>query len=270
MGEQTHRTVVRVTKNAVAQVISLASTIISKLLITIIIGRLFGVERVGEFAFVMTLGTMFTFLATLGLPWAIIREVATHREQAYRYAENGLTLVAASGLGTIPLMVVTAFLLGRPAATCIAIGFVGLALAFDGMMQTVCGVFNGFERMEMVSIVTIVQELTFLVFGAIVLFLRLPFMWLFVVYVPSRLAGFLTSLPLYRKLLGRPLRPGWNGSFARDMLRTTMPYAANMALGPIYLRLDVVMLTFYQGNVAAGLYEAATGIFYRFNVFARL
>jgi O-antigen/teichoic acid export membrane protein len=42
-----------------------------------------------------------------------------------------------------------------------------------------------------------------------------------------------------------------------------------MALGPIYLRIDVIMLALYQGNVAVGLYEAATSIFYRFNVFAR-
>jgi O-antigen/teichoic acid export membrane protein len=140
---------------------------------------------------------------------------------------------------------------------------------FDGLAQIVCSVFNGFERMEMASVVMIVQELTFLFVGAVVLFLHLPFLWLFVVYVPSRLAGFLVSLPLYHKLLHRPLRPGWDRPFARDMLRITAPYAANMALGPIYLRIDVVMLAFFQGNVAVGLYEAATSIFYRFNVFAR-
>ncbi len=269
MSEQTHRTVARVAKNAVAQIIALASTTVSKLLITIIIGRLFGAERVGEFAFVMTFSLIFTFLSTVGMPWAMIREVATHRDQAHRYAENGLTIVTATGLITVPLMIATAALLGRPATTCMAVGLAGLALVFDGLAQIVCSVFNGFERMEMASVVMIVQEVTFLIVGAVVLFLHLPFLWLFVVYVPSRLAGFLVSLPLYHKLLGRPLRPGWDRPFARDMLRITAPYAANMALGPIYLRIDVVMLTFFQGNVAVGLYEAATSIFYRFNVFAR-
>jgi len=180
-----------------------------------------------------------------------------------------LVIVTATGLTTIPLMIIIAALLGRPTTTCIAVGLAGLALVFDGLAQIVCSIFNGFERMEMVSVVIIVQELTFLIIGAIVLFLHLPFLWLFVVYVPSRLAGFLISLPLYHKLLDRPLRPGWDGPFACDMLRVTAPYAVNMALGPIYLRIDVVMLTFFQDNVAAGLYEAATSIFYRFNIFAR-
>lgn len=269
MGESTHHTVTRVTKNTVAQIVALASTTVSKLLITIIIGRLFGAERVGEFAFVMTLGLVFNFLSTAGIPWAMIREVATHRNQAYRYAENGLTIVAISGIATIPLMVATALLLKRPPMTCIAVGLVGLALVCDGLAKTVCGVFNGLERMEIAALVTIVQELAFLIIGAAVLFMRLPFMWLFLIYVPSRLAGFLVSLSLYRRLLSRPLRPGWDGPFARDLLRITAPYAANMALSPIFLRLDVVMLTLFHGNVAAGLYEAATSIFYRFNVFAR-
>lgn len=269
MSEQTHRTAARVTKNVVAQILALASTAGSKLLITIIIGRLFGAERVGEFAFVMTFSLIFAFLSTAGMPWAMIREVATHRDQAHRYAENGLTIVTATGLATIPLMMATASLLGRPITTCIAVGLAGLALVFDGLAQIVCSVFNGFERMELASVVMIVQELTFLIIGAVILFLRLPFLWLFVIYVPSRLAGFLASLPLYRKLLDRPLRPGWDRPLARDMLRITLPYAADIALGPVYLRIDVVMLTFYQGNVAAGLYEAAGSIFYRFNVFAR-
>ncbi|MDY6876696.1 MAG: flippase [Chloroflexota bacterium] len=269
MDERADQTVARVAKNAMAQIIALASTTVSKLLITIIIGRLFGAERVGEFAFVMTFSLIFTFLSTAGIPWAMIREVATHRDQAFRYAENGLTIVTFTGLCTIPLMIITASLMGRPATTCVAIGFVGLALVFDGLAQIVGAVFNGLERMEMAAIVMIVQELAFLIVGAVVLFLRLPFIWLFVVYVPSRLAGFLVSLPLYHKLLGRSLRPSWNRSFARDMLRMTAPYAANMALGPIYLRIDVVMLAFFQGNIAVGLYEAATSIFYRFNVFAR-
>jgi O-antigen/teichoic acid export membrane protein len=269
MDDQVHNTVTRVTKNIVAQIVALASTVVSKLLITIVIGRLFGAEQVGEFAFVMTFSLIFTFLATAGVPWSIIREVATHRSQARDYADNGLTIVTLTSLATIPLMIGAAWLLGRPSTTCIAVGLTGLALVFDGMAQIVCSVFNGFERMELASIVTIIQELAFLVIGAIVLVLHLPFQWLFVVYVPSRLAGLVVSLPLYRRLLGHPLHFGRNKPFMREMLRISMPYAANMALGPIYLRIDVVMLTFYQGNVAVGIYEAATSIFYRFNILAR-
>ena len=54
----------RVAKNTVAQVIAMASTVVSKLLITIIIGRVFGAERVGDYAVVMTLSLLFTFLAS--------------------------------------------------------------------------------------------------------------------------------------------------------------------------------------------------------------
>ncbi|MBN1872945.1 MAG: flippase [Anaerolineae bacterium] len=270
MHEQLHYTVGRVTKNIVAQLFALAATTVSKLLITIVIGRLFGAERVGEFAFVMTFNLMFTFFATLGIPWALIREVATQHKLADHYVRTGLTLVAGAGILNIPLTVGIVLLLGRPANTCLAVGLASLALLFDGLAQTVSAVFNGYERMETAAVVTIIQEMVFLVIGTGVLILQLPFLWLFVVYVPSRLIAFLVSLFLYHKLLNAPLHFGWDRHIARELLQITWPFAANMALGSIYLRIDVVMLTLLHGNVAVGIYEAATNIFYRFNVFARM
>ncbi len=269
MGESAQHAVARVSKNTIAQIVALAFTIISKLLINILIARLFGAERVGEFAFVMTFSLLFTFLATAGMPWALIREVSTHPGRVRRYAENGLSIVTTTGLLTIPLMAAVALLFNRSGDTLVAIGWVGLALVFDGLAQVVCAVFNGFERMELAAVVTIVQELAFLIMGAVVLLLDLAFSWLFVIYVPSRLMGFVTSWLLYRKLMGYSLRPRWDKPFALAMVRNAAPYAANMALGPVYLRVDVIVLNFFQGNFDAGIYEAATNIFYRFNVFAR-
>ncbi len=259
----------RVAKNTLAQIVALASTIVSKLLITIVIARLFGPEQVGEFALVITFTLLFTFLSTAGVPWALIREIATHRDQAHRYAGNGLTLVALAGLLNVPLMVGTVAVLGYPSHIQLAVALVGLALVSEGLGQVLNGVFSGFERMEWGALILIVQELTFLIIGVAVLLLRLPFIWLFVVYVPSRLAGFLAGWWAYYRLFGHALRPAFERPFICQLLRTSLPYAANMALGPIYLRIDVVMLSIYQGSAAVGFYEAATTIFYRLNVFAR-
>jgi O-antigen/teichoic acid export membrane protein len=74
---------------------------------------------------------------------------------------------------------------------------------------------------------------------------------------------------MYARVFGTTLRPRFDRQFIKQLIGTSLPYAANMALGPIYLRVDVVMLSFLQGSVAVGLYEAATSIFYRLNVFAR-
>jgi len=259
----------RVIRNTLAQIVAMASMIVSKLLITIVIARLFGPEEVGDFAFVVTFTMLFTFLSSAGVPWALIRETATHRDEAHRYASNGLGLVSLAGLISVPLMVGIVTLLGYSPGIQLAVALTGLAQVFEGLGQVLNGVFGGFERMELGALILIVQEVTFLIVGVLVLTLRLPFLWLFAVYVPSRLAGFLAGLSVYQKFFRQSLRPCFEWSFIKELLCTSLPYAINVALGPIYLRIDVVMLSFYQGSAAVGFYEAATTIFYRLNVFAR-
>jgi len=263
------RVATRVAKNTLAQLVALASTTVSKLLITIVIARVFGPQEVGDFAFVITFTMLFTFFSTAGVTWTLIREVATHREQVQRYADNGLSIVILMGAVTIPLMVAIVALMGYPDTILLAVALAGLALAFDGMAQLLNAVLSGFERMELGAIITIVQEVTFAVIGVLALALRLPFMWLFAIYAPSKLAGLIVVLPIYRRLFGRALRPRFEWPFVKQLVRTSLPYAVNMALGPVYVRIDVVMLSFYQGSAAVGLYEAATSIFYRFNILAR-
>jgi O-antigen/teichoic acid export membrane protein len=270
MTAATQQVAKRVVRNTVAQVAAMASTVVSKLLITILLGRLFGAERVGDYAAVMTFGLLFTFLASLGLHWTLIRETAVHAEDVHQYAGNGFSLVFMAGLLTIPLMVGAAAGLGYGRELLAAVALMGLALLFDCLAQLVGAVFNGLERMELGAAIIIVQEVTFLLAGVLVLWLRLPFLWLFVVYVPSRFVGLLLAFGLYRRLFGRGLRPEFDIPFIRSLLRTTAPFAANMALGPIYLRVDVLLLSFYKGSLAVGLYEATAAIFYRFNILARM
>ena len=264
------KTGLRVAKNTIAQVVALASTVVSKLLILIVIGRLYGAEQVGDYATVMTFSLLFTFIASAGLHWSLVREIATHPDKIQQYANHGTFLVMLTGLLTIPLMVGAASLLGYGHDLLLAVGLAAIALLIDCMAQVIGGLFNGLERMELSAIIIIVQEVAFLILVGVVLFVGLPFLWLFVVYVPSRFLGLLTALVLYKRVTGHGLRFQFNLAFAKSLLRDAAPYAANMALGPIYLRIDLLMLSYFHGSLAVGLYEAAASIFYRFNILARM
>jgi O-antigen/teichoic acid export membrane protein len=266
----TYHVATRVAKNTIAQVVAMTSTVVSKLLITILIARLFGPEQVGQFAFLMTFSMVFTFLSSAGVPLALFREVAVHRDQVDRYVGNGLALVGISGLITIPVMYGVATLMGQPSDIQLAVILAGVALGFDSMAQVLYGAFAGFEQMELGSLIIIAQEVTFLLVGIAILWLGLPFLWLFAVYIPSRLMGLIVGLVTYRRVFDRWVRFQFKWPFVSKLLRTSLPFAANMALGPVYVQIDIIMLSWYRSEVAIGLYSAATSIFYRFNVFARM
>jgi O-antigen/teichoic acid export membrane protein len=241
----------------------------SRFLFVLILARLVGRELLGDYTFVITFTTMFIFLLSLGLMPCISREVAKDRDQAPRMVGNALAITIFSGLCVVPLMVGVAALMGRSFTILIAVALAGIATVAEVMTRELTGVFAGFERMELSAAVIIVQELAFLVAGTVVLALGLPFVWLFVAYIASRLIGFGAGSAIYRRTIGT-FRLQFDWAYSRRMLRISAPFALQTALAPMYLRIDVVMLSFFHDSAAVGVYEAATNIFYRFNVFSRM
>jgi len=267
--DETVGTVARVGKNTLAQITGSAAMVVSKFLIVLVIARLAGRELLGDFAFVITFTTMFTFLVDMGLTPSLVREVAKHRDQADKMIGNALAIAILNGLWVVPLMVGIVALLGRPPVMLIAVALAGIATTLETMSSQVNSVFGGFERMELSATVIIIQEFVFLVVGAIVLAINMPFIGLFVIYIVSRLVSFGVGTVVYRHTMGT-LRLQFDRAYSRQMLRVSAPFIVQMALAPIYLRIDVLMLSYFQGSAAVGLYEAATNIFYRFNIFARM
>jgi len=267
--DETVSIVARVGKNTLAQIAMSAVRMVSRFLIVLILARLAGRELLGDYTFVMTFTGMFTFLVGMGMTLSLMREVAKHRDQASKMVGHALIITILNGLWVVPLMIGIVALLGRPPAIRIAVVLAGIATVLEVMGLQLNAVFGGFERMELSAAVIIIQELAFLVVGAVVLALGLPFVWLFVTYIVSRLVSFGAGTVIYRRTIGT-FWLQFDGAYVRQMLRLSAPFAVQAALGPIYLRVDVLMLSYFQGSAAVGLYAAATSIFYRFNIFARM
>ena len=74
---------------------------------TVAIGRVAGVQSVGEYSFVMTLAVLFTFLAHLGIPELLVRELARCREDnqaVARMVGNAMSVCSLVGPVTILAM----------------------------------------------------------------------------------------------------------------------------------------------------------------------
>jgi O-antigen/teichoic acid export membrane protein len=267
--DETVSNAARVGKNTLAQITMSAARMVSRFLVVLVIARLAGRQLLGDFTFVITFTTMFTFLVGMGLGLSLMREVAKHRDQADKMVGNALTITILNSLWVVPLMVGIVALLGRPPVILIAVALAGIATVLEVMGLQLNAVFGGFERMELSATVIVIQELAFLVVGAVILAINMPFVWLFVIYIVSRLIGFGVGIVIYRHTIGT-IRLQFDRVYSRQMLRISAPFAVQAALAPIYLRIDVLMLSYFQGSAAVGLYEAATNIFYRFNVFAHM
>jgi len=264
------KTAKRVAKNTASQAAQTIAIVASKLLLGIVIARLQGPEALGDFTRVMTFTLAFMFLNNFGLNVLMMRDIAQQRDRIHDYLDNALTICLGLGLLSVPVMGAVAILLGQSQVIVLAVCLTAVALMLETFGHLFAGAFSGYERMELGALAIIVQEAAFLVIGALVLFLQLPFLWLFVIYILSRFIGLIASIDIYRRIWKRMPRLGFDWPLIKILGRKTLPFAVNIALSPVFARVDILILDYFHGKVAVGIYEAASTLFYRLNVLARM
>lgn len=259
----------RVARNSLTLVVRYAATIVTKFLIIVVIARFAGVEQVGDFSFVMTYALTLSFLSHFGMGLLLMREVARHRERVHEYVGNALTLSLGLGLFSVIVMGALVRSLGYSDQIVSAVYLAALAFMLEALANIIIGSFDGIERMELGTLSTIVQEGALLIMGSVILLAGLPFLWIFVILVLSRMANLTATVYLYSRTWNQPPRPRFEPATLRTLARKALPFAVNVALSPIYFRIDILILSYLKGNVAVGYYEVASTLFYRMNVLSR-
>jgi len=228
---------------------------------TVIVIRRLGVETYGQYAAVMAFGAVFVFLADLGLgPW-LVRETAHVRDETDgRVRVEGLlgnvsVLRTLLAVAAVALILLTGWLTGRPPAMMLGLLLGGLGLILYGAEGGFEAVLTGHERLDVIAAGRVIQQVGFVLLGALVLYAGLPYHALIV----ANLVGILLlSVVVWRGvrdlgLRGERAQPAqWGG-----LLRAAMPFGAvSLALGLSY-RFDTVLLNVTQGDDATGVYNAA-------------
>lgn len=256
-----HQLASTVLRNSIA---GLAAQIAIKLLsfaFSVLIIRQLGASDFGQYAAVIGFGTVFLFIADLGLAPYTVREVARLRDKPDGqerirdlYADVlALRLILALVAGV--LVVSAAILTGRPAMMigAIVLNSLGVLIyAFHGSAEAVLA---GHERLDLTAGMQVVNQLVFVCLGGLALWLGLGYYGLII----ATLAGVAVMTALVLRTVwrlglrpGRLTRQGWI-----PLLRAAFPFAVvGLTLGISY-RFDTVLLNIFSGDVPTGHYNAA-------------
>ncbi|MDH4136440.1 MAG: flippase [Anaerolineae bacterium] len=268
MEESVEIIAIRIGKNVLSLLVSFVAKVVSGFLIVVVIARLSGVEEVGDWSTVIAFTWTFTALMDFGLNRLLVPEIAKRRDEADIYVSNSIALCILFGLIGWMAMALIVNWLEYPQRVIHAVYLAGLAQVLYVLAGLIQSAFRAFERMELETLSVGFQEAVFLVCAIGVLYFALPFLWIFVVYAFSRLAGVSSAWLLYRNHLGY-LRPRLNPQICWELLIKGWPFAVFSALSMLYLRADVLLLSLFHGAAAVGYYEVAANLFLRLNVFAR-
>lgn len=256
-----HQLTSTVLRNSVFGMVAQIAIKLLSFAFTVLIIRNLGANDFGQYAAVIGFGTVFLFIADLGLAPYTVREVARLREapdslERIRglYADVlALRLILAVVAGV--LVVSAAILTGRPGLMIGAIALNALTVliyAFHGSAESVL---SGFERLDLTSGLQVVNQLCFVTLGALALWIGFGYYGLII----ATMIGVATMTTLVvRALWGLGVRPG---SFTRrrwlTLIRAAFPFGViGLTLGLSY-RFDTVLLSIFSGDVPTGHYNAA-------------
>lgn len=249
--------------------IGLAAQIAIKLLsfgFNILVIRQLGATEYGQYAAVTSFGSVFLFIADLGLAPYTVREVARLRDrpdgpQRIRALFGNvlalrLLLALLSGF-----MVVTAGILtGRPELMVAAIALNALNVLVFAVQGSSDAILQGHERVDLTAGVQVVNQVVFVTLGALALWLGFGYFGLIV----ATMAGFVSMATISWRAVGRlGVRPGrptvalWG-----PLLRAALPFGViGLTLGLSY-RFDSVLLNIFWGDAPTGYYNAAYNLIF--------
>jgi O-antigen/teichoic acid export membrane protein len=233
---------------------------------SVLIIRNLGATDFGQYAAVLGFGSVFLFIADLGLSPYTVREVARlrdrsdGRERIQALYADVLTLRLILSVIAGILVISAAILTGRPLLMVGAIAINSLTVLIYAVHGSSEAVLSGYERLDLVSGMQVVNQLAFVTIGGLALWLGFGYYGLI---IATMIGVTLMTALVVRAVLRLGVRPGritWRRWL--PLLRAAFPFGViGLTLGISY-RFDTVLLNIYGGDTVTGHYNAAYNLIF--------
>lgn len=261
----------RIAKNSAFQAVAFGVQSITSFFIPIYLARLNSAAMLGQYATLITFAGLFSTISKFGLPSLLIREIARSKEkpeQVDSLVNGALGLTTVLSVTTIGLMLAVGALLDYSGVFLRAFLLTGLALGIESLAYMVEASFRGREEMEWSAVVISTMEGSFLLLAILAVPFKVSIDGLMVAYLASRILSLIVGVWIYQARSGK-LRPTIDIKQWLSLFKRGFPFALNNSMSTVYVRIDVVFLSYWATNAIVGLYDAANNLTMRLNILAR-
>jgi len=242
---------------------------VSGIVLVIFLARAIGPGEYGRLAFAFALTGLASIVMNLGLSITFIRDGARDINFLKNNIATALLLQLIASLIVFLMLIGALFLfpvLRQDALLLIVALFYTM---FSIITNFLYGSFQATHRMHLEAIAVGTQHLLLITFVLFFVFYRGTTEAIMFGYLGASVLGGLLTFFLVRKYLFSWV---WqiNWGTGKVLLMQSWPLMAGSALSTIYFSLDSVMLRFFQGSEAVGIYSAMYKIIFAFYLFATL
>jgi len=249
-------TIQRLVKNIGMSGISQILVYILAFILMIAIARYFGPAEYGIYSFAISFTALFAIFADIGMSQFIVRDIARDKKITAEYITNvSIIKIVLSGI-TFGLIAVMINLMNYPLSVIHIVYLFAVYTILTSFSQMLMSLFQAFEKMEYVAAITTIEKLLLISFGLYVLFLGYDLVTLAYVYIFSGIISVFLSFFLVLKRISKPA-PKINFALWKILIIGSLPFGLNTFFGMLFFKIDTVLLSIFQNNIAVGIYTAA-------------
>jgi len=231
-------------------------------LVTVLAARRLSQSEFGVFSLGTTLGWMATVATDAGIQMHLARRVATAPEDAPQFLRQWLRIRIMTSAAALAIGAALLFLTGIAESFALPLFLFLVVYLVSGLIEFLHYFYRGLSRSDIESTLTLWQRFGTLAIAVLVLALR-----------PNVTAlGAAMAVPVVLTLawsLARALRLASDAGGAKssvrvasiadiraELKREVLPIGVGIVLSALYFRIDVMLLQFWSGTNAVGLYNA--------------
>lgn len=217
--------------------------------------RIFGTDILGKYAFSMAVGGALTVFVSLGLNTLLVRDVSRDRGLTKKYVFNLLVIQGLLAIVIWIFIVLLASALPVNTDSRIIMILIGTYHVFYRMTMLLRSQFRAHEEMQYSAFLEAFHKIVILVLAVPAIIIWNNAIITLAAYPASALIMFIMGFWISMSRYGRM---AWSVDFPlmRSLLGKAMPFLAILLLGEFYTRLGIILLTFFHGESAAGIYAA--------------
>lgn len=245
-----------IAKNTILILISQIISYIFIFFTTIYSARYLGVENFGILSLSIAFTGILIIFADLGLSTLTIREVSRDKSLGNKYLVNIALFKIVLAVITFIIAIITVNILSYSLLIQLAIYGMTISVIFNSFSVFISSIFQAHEKMEYLSIGTIISSILIFIGVLIAINLNLDVLNFVLIYIIANIIVLLFYLIiLFKKFMSPSWDFEWN--FLKDNLKMALPFGITGIFVMIYYYIDSIMLSVMAGNDAVGWYNAA-------------
>lgn len=225
-------------------------------LIIIMIARVWGKTNLGQYTTILAWLAIFQFVTTFGIGEYIAREVGKDPSTAAKYLTHALFFGLVSSVICIGLMVSGVTFFQYSPEVKYGVMIASLALPVTSWSLMCQSVFVALQKITYIAVTSILESSVVLLFGIIIIQKHYGIIALILSLLLARCLGSALNIILIHLKI-TPLRFRIEKDFFIKLLLPVAVFGLTGVASQIFMRLDVIMLSWLKDMTMVGLYSSA-------------